>query len=126
SPQAVREAAHYRISQWSSINQGSVQEMKSFLAEGVPIVAGLRVYQDFRDLDRDNPVYDNDAGQRMADHAVVIIGYDDDRSAFEVLNSWGTSWGIDGYGWIAYDFTLSVIQEAYVALDAQDGHGTPR
>ncbi len=125
SHEAVQEAEHYRISRWSPINQGSVFEMKSFLAEGVPIVAGIRVYPDFRDLDQDNPIYDNDAGERMMDHAVVIIGYDDDRAAFEILNSWGTSWGIGGYGWIAYDFSLSVIQEAYVAQDAEGGSGKP-
>ncbi len=37
-------------------------------------------------------------------HAVCLVGYDDNKNAFKFINSWGTSWGIDGYGWISYDF----------------------
>ena len=33
-----------------------------------------------------------------------IIGYDDVKKAFKVMNSWGTSWCEAGYGWIDYDF----------------------
>lgn len=35
-------------------------------------------------------------------HMVVIVGWDDDRGAWLMRNSWGTGWGDDGYGWIAY------------------------
>ncbi|KIG12744.1 peptidase C1A, papain [Enhygromyxa salina] len=35
-------------------------------------------------------------------HAVVLVGWDDDRGAWLMRNSWGTNWGEDGYMWIAY------------------------
>ncbi len=37
-------------------------------------------------------------------HAVCIVGYDDTKfgGAFEVLNSWGKGWGVQGYSWIRY------------------------
>lgn len=34
-------------------------------------------------------------------HAMLITGYREDGAAFEVLNSWGTSWGQGGYFWAA-------------------------
>jgi C1A family cysteine protease len=39
-----------------------------------------------------------------AGHAVCVVGYDDkkDGGAFELLNSIGTHFGTDGYGWITY------------------------
>jgi hypothetical protein len=42
-----------------------------------------------------------------------VVGYDDNLygGAFEVLNSWGTSWGNNGYVWIKYsDFVRFVFQ----------------
>jgi hypothetical protein len=41
-------------------------------------------------------------------HALCVIGYDDNKygGAFEVINSWGSRWGNDGFIWIRYnDFT---------------------
>ncbi len=46
---------------------------------------------------------DRKPGQRHGKHAMVIVGYDDSRSAFLVLNSWGKSWGQRGYCWIQYE-----------------------
>jgi hypothetical protein len=33
---------------------------------------------------------------------MVVVGYDDGREAFEVLNSWGEGWGNGGFAWIRY------------------------
>ncbi len=35
-------------------------------------------------------------------HAMVFVGYDDERSAYRVLNSWGDDWGDNGYVWWNY------------------------
>ncbi|MEM9887066.1 MAG: C1 family peptidase [Bacteroidota bacterium] len=35
-------------------------------------------------------------------HAMTVVGFDDAKGAFEVMNSWGTSWGNQGFIWIAY------------------------
>jgi hypothetical protein len=35
-------------------------------------------------------------------HVVLIVGWDDDRGAWRIKNSWGTGWGDGGLGWIAY------------------------
>lgn len=51
-------------------------------------------------------------------HEMVVVGYDDtiwtdingngsvdpgEKGAFRVANSWGTGWGENGFGWLAYD-----------------------
>ena len=35
-------------------------------------------------------------------HAMLVVGYDDERNAFKVVNSWGKSWGNEGFVWIDY------------------------
>ena len=62
-------------------------------------------------------MYDNDDGDSRGYHAVVIVGYDDQRSAFKIANSWGTEWGIGGYGWIDYDASDTLIVSSYVTQD---------
>jgi hypothetical protein len=47
-------------------------------------------------------------------HAIVIIGYNDSLQAFKFMNSFGTKWGNEGYGWISYKLAPSVIREAYI------------
>ena len=48
---------------------------------------------------------------------MVIVGYNDNRSAFKVLNSWGSDWGFDGYIWITYNHFKKVTYEAYIIYD---------
>lgn len=36
-----------------------------------------------------------------------IIGYDDSNQYFICANSWGTSWGANGYCYIPYEFLLN-------------------
>lgn len=36
---------------------------------------------------------------RRVDHAVILVGYTTDYYIFK--NSWGTSWGINGYGYVS-------------------------
>ena len=40
------------------------------------------------------------AGKSEGRHAYVIVGFDQERQAFRLLNSWGPSWGQLGRAWV--------------------------
>lgn len=42
-------------------------------------------------------------------HAVTIVGYDDKLKTILIRNSWGASWGNQGYASIPYNFILNGI-----------------
>ena len=121
SAAARAEAANYKIANWGTVLRTThalfVQEIKRHLAAGAPVVIGVPVYPDFDSVNESNPIYDDDRGHSRGYHAIVIVGYDDARSAFKIVNSWGTDWGIGGYGWIDYAASKSLIRVAYVTED---------
>ena len=42
--------------------------------------------------------------QVLGGHAVVAVGYDDSQQRFIVRNSWGTTWGQQGYFTMPYAY----------------------
>ena len=70
----------------------------------MPVVVGLEVADNFRTLTADADYYDPSAGSPSNTilHAVVVVGYDEFRKAFKLMNSYGPNWGQDGFFWLKY------------------------
>jgi len=51
-------------------------------------------------------------------HAVVIVGWDDAKGAWLIKNSWGTDWGYDGFGWIAYGSNRIGRHSAWIVAES--------
>ena len=66
-----------------------------------PVTAGMWVYQDF--MGYKGGIYKwNGSGSRLGGHAIRCIGYNTTPEAHYICaNSWGTSWGEQGYFRIA-------------------------
>jgi signal peptidase I len=83
-----------------------VEQVKRSLIANNPVIIGFRVDSDFVNA---KAVYLPSEGIGASGHAMCVVGFDDDQygGAFEVINSWGTSWGKNGYTWIRYeDFAM--------------------
>ncbi|MCB2340182.1 C1 family peptidase [Clostridium estertheticum] len=111
-------AAKYKAESWNELPDGNYSAIKAQLANGNPVVIGISVYPDFDKLNASNPIYDQVYGTSRGGHALCVIGYDDTKRAVKIINSWGTNWGINGYGWISYDLIKSQNIEAYTMTDA--------
>lgn len=57
----------------------------------------------------------NEITDEPINHAVTIVGWDDTDNAWIVKNSWGTSWGENGYFRIHYDSNKIGVLTAWVA-----------
>jgi C1A family cysteine protease len=100
-----------------------IQDIKYYLSHGNPIVIGIYVYDGFNNPKRvDGEFIYKDYEERgtRGGHAIVVVGYDDNRNAFKIINSWGTDWGNDGFLWIDYDVFSRIVFEAYRTEDALD------
>ncbi len=104
----------------SGITRASLDRMRLLLAEGHPIVISMLVGNTFQSLTGNkvltSSVYNavDFKKEDVGGHAFVLTGYDERLHAFRALNSWGTVWADNGYGWIGYDVVLTDTLEAVV------------
>jgi C1A family cysteine protease len=120
-PANVRDAAkRYRIDYWRQVNVQDLREVKAQLNAGFPVMIGVDADSGLLRLQRGS-IWSSASGAPGGGHAMLVVAYDDARSAFKFINSWGTGWADDGYGWIAYGYFPQVVKEGFVAKDAING-----
>lgn len=88
----------------------SADAIKKALLEG-PMMTSLRVYEDF--LQYSSGVYKHVTGSMVGGHAVSLVGFDDQKRAWLIRNSWGPEWGEGGFAWMSYDDISGIAGEAY-------------
>lgn len=109
-------AGNFRIRNFAKVEDLSESSIKKLLHDKHPVIIGIETSPEFMGA-RGQYIWRNSskpAGGQHGRHAVVIIGYDDSKGAFKIQNSWGTKWGDEGYGWIAYDHLPRAVFEAYI------------
>jgi C1A family cysteine protease len=82
-----------------------IDQVKSALAAGFPVVFGFTVYASFESqavAKTGNMPMPKRGEQVMGGHAVLAVGYDDARQVLIVRNSWGPTWGDKGYFYMPY------------------------
>ena len=118
--EALQRAQKYIVLDFAAIMRGpsdATEKMKTFLADmHQPFVAGIKVYKTFFTADG-KAVYNAPANatpaSAMGSHAVTVIGYDDEKRAFRIINSWGEKWGDKGQLWMSEDFFAKNVMEAW-------------
>lgn len=105
----------YRIIAYTKELSGSgsygmtVANFKGYLDNVGPIAIGARLGDNFMNCNSSSVLNSdtyNYSGMH-AYHAMVLVGYDDNRQAFRVRNSWGSDWGDNGSIWIGYNFFVN-------------------
>jgi hypothetical protein len=106
----LEEGDGYRVGSFSLLKPYSRDKLKEHLSAGHAIVFGSTLPPNFgkwAGAQAKTGVFKSDdgqlGGQHGGGHAMVILGYDDQKSAYLVLNSWGTDWGDGGYMWWDYE-----------------------
>jgi len=105
-------AKSFRIGSWAAFDAPSLDKVKQQLARGAPVIFATNWTRKMDALRGDAVLLEDDTPGEG--HAMVVVGYDDAKSAFFIQNSFGPSWGNKGYGWFGYDFWKRNVRVAYV------------
>jgi C1A family cysteine protease len=122
-PSAYAEALNYQVTKYATITDKNQQlvltDLKNLLQNGYAFVGGVTCYENF--FNDTNGLIPLPQGQVIGGHAILFIGYDDAKQVFKFKNSWGSSWGDKGYGYLPYQYLFTgnlddlwtVYQEEY-------------
>lgn len=119
----VSNAAQNKLHGFTRLTDGestegiNVRAVKEHLAKDAPVVIGMMVGGSFMQGMMGKEMWaptDEDRSQMgFGGHAMCVIGYDDRKQAFQIMNSWGTDWGVNGIGWVRYADFKEFVREAY-------------
>lgn len=87
-----------KISGWRKLT--TVADMKTWLSTNGPLAACFKVYEDF--FAYRSGVYRNVSGAAVGGHCVCVVGYSDTEKCWICKNSWGKTWGDNGFFRIGY------------------------
>ena len=117
--QAYQAQTFYRLDPAGTAPTAILDAIKNHLFVGLPSMFGFTVYDSISQANGTGRIPFPITTDRVAGgHAISAVGYDDDmeikhagataptKGALIIRNSWGTSWGDHGYGYLPYEYVL--------------------
>jgi C1A family cysteine protease len=115
-----KSTTYYRLDPPGVTPAKLLENVKTHLAGGLPSMFGFTVYSSYSQTNTNGGrfPFPSPSERVVGGHAVVAVGYDDGISipnatggptttgALLIRNSWGTGWGMSGYGYLPYEYIL--------------------
>ena len=122
-PPSVNAAVKYKIKNYLKLFQPTTRpqqklyDIRKAITRGNPVIVELQITNEFKNLQHTRMWNFSEGDKTPAGtHFVTVVGYDENRKMFELLNSWGREWGNGGYIWISYDDFGNLATNGYVLL----------
>jgi len=134
-------AINYKATHYFRLNDGPdddriLPRVKAAIAGSIPAMFGLALFSSFANAVNGEIPMPGPSDTKVALHAMVACGYDDGKTiasfdpstgrtnfsggALKVRNSWGTTWGDGGYGWLPYDYVRAGLTSDWWCLVRAD------
>jgi len=120
----------YRINGYSKFSESVMRDQKKLITKtkdaissGRPVVIGVKSTNSMYDKGfGDGTVSSNGLWipgkyeKNLGGHAVTIVGFDDNKfgGSVEIMNSWGKSYGDNGFMWVKYSDLTKIVTRAFI------------
>ncbi|MDD5267834.1 MAG: C1 family peptidase [Methylococcales bacterium] len=127
---------YYRLDPSGTTKPALLSAIKANLASGLPSMFGFTVYGSYTQASVANKgaIPYPAAGEKIVGgHAIMAVGYNDSlvikntnagaaatTGALLIRNSWGTTWGDAGYGWLPYAYVLNGLAKDWWSLISEE------
>ncbi len=104
-----------------------IYQTKLALSQNYPVIIGMNVTNTFMNLKFGDEYWDasNDNSGYAGGHAMTVVGYNDGGGYFEIMNSWGTSWGNNGFFKMKYKDYAKMVRYGYIMVVSDKGNPKP-
>ncbi len=120
---SVYSAVKYKIKNYIKLFQSTTRpqqklyDLRKAIMRGNPVVVEMQITNEFKNLHQTRYWQASSGDTTPAGtQFVVVVGYDEERKAVELLNSWGREWGNGGYIWVSYDDFSNLATNGYVLI----------
>jgi hypothetical protein len=93
-------------------------QIKNKILLDFPILCGIKIFKNIDDkkvkktgiIEIPNNINDSDnllGDNLLGGHCIILIGFDDNTKYYKFINSWGSNWGDNGFGYLPYEYITS-------------------
>lgn len=122
-PLEAREAAlRHQVTAYSRCL--TLATIRQAIADRYPVVGGFAVPETVlsEECERTGRIkFPGPSDSIIGGHAVLFIGYDNNKRLLKFQNSWGESWGQAGYGYLPYRFVWSRLATDFWTIHGREG-----
>ncbi len=127
--QNFQAISYYRLDPLGTTPAKALDNIKEHIGSmGIPVIFGFSCYDSLQHAETGatgNIPFPETTESNIGGHAIVAVGYDDKKEithpvsgtvtkgALIIRNSWGTSWGEAGYGYLPYEYVLSELADDF-------------
>jgi uncharacterized protein (TIGR02145 family) len=104
----TQEATQFKVNNYYRIADISTDNIKSMIYNQQPIIFGANLDQGFMSANS-SFIWKEPIGNFVGRHAMILCGWDDDKHAFKIMNSWGKNMADNGFYWVDYDYLDNVV-----------------
>lgn len=99
-----KSVSYFRVDQISMSPSDIMTEIKTRIYKKIPLMFGFTCFSSLNIAVDGNIPFPTANERVIGGHAVALVGYNDERKAFKIRNSWGSTWGQGGYGYLPYEY----------------------
>jgi hypothetical protein len=99
-----RSATCTPVTRWGYVGDSGAVPPEAAIKSAIYQYGGVSacIYADNYFMAYTGGVFSDSNYYNTTNHAIILVGWDDAKGAWLLKNSWGPSWGINGFMWIKY------------------------
>lgn len=85
--------------------------IKQKLLLDYPVLCGIKLFDSvYTDEVKNTGIisYSEEYDKILGGHCIILIGFDDNKKYYKFINSWGSTWGDKGFGYLPYEYIKNI------------------